>query len=124
MDRLLVNRLAIHCQLTYQSFTLLATLVRRQLAQAKAEAASADASKEKIKNTINYESVNMATFKVNDSAVSRLSNPEKSAKLFGGEITKGSLEKEAYATLPPGDYCGATAVSYWTNQVRSERRQR
>ena len=45
----------------------------RQLAQARAEAAAAESAKEKIKNTVNYESVNMATYKVNDSAVSRLS---------------------------------------------------
>ncbi|GMH69313.1 hypothetical protein TrST_g1125 [Triparma strigata] len=89
----------------------------RQLAQARAEAAAAESAKEKIKNTVTYESVNMATYKVNDSAVSRLSNPDKSAKLFGGEVTKASLEKEDIALLPPGDYCGSTGVSYWTNQL-------
>ena len=59
---------------------------QRQYEQALAEAKDAEAKKEKIKNTVLYESVNSATYSVNDTNILRLSNPAKSAKLFGGEV--------------------------------------
>ena len=33
------------------------------------------------------------------------------------QVTKGSLQKNDVALLPPGDYCNSTSVSYWTTQL-------
>ena len=78
--------------------------------QAIAEAEQAAAEKLEIKNKIEYESINNATYSLNNSSISRLSNPSKSNKLFGGEVTKASLEAQDVANLPPGDYSKVSRV--------------
>mmetsp|Transcript_8198 Transcript_8198/g.16543 ORF Transcript_8198/g.16543 Transcript_8198/m.16543 type:complete len:264 (+) Transcript_8198:40-831(+) len=90
---------------------------RKYMEQAIMEAKMKEERELEIKNKVEYTSVNSATYSMSDSGVSRLSNPVKSKKLFGGEVTKESLERSDIATLPPGDYSQATAVTYWTQQL-------
>ncbi|GMI45158.1 hypothetical protein TrCOL_g601 [Triparma columacea] len=90
---------------------------RRYYEQALREAKTKEIKEQEIKNKVDYTSVNSATYNMADSGVSRLSNPAKSKVLFGGEVTKESLASVDIATLPPGDYSQATAVTYWTQQL-------
>jgi hypothetical protein len=89
----------------------------KYLKQAQQEADAAAQAKEVIKNKVNYESVTMASQAKMPSSLSRLSNPNTSAKLYGGESTKGRLETGDIPNLPPGVYSDATAVTYWTSQL-------
>jgi len=90
---------------------------RKYMEQAMHEANMKELKETETKNKVDYTSVNTATYNMADSGVSRLSNPAKSKKLFGGDVTKATLEKQDVSSLPPGDYSQATAVTYWTQQL-------